>query len=125
MRLILPLSLFLLVACDQEYAELNRATSVDEFEQAPNNEVDILWVIDDSTSMKEEQAAVVAAGADFIAALDGADMNFHLGIITTDGDSTNPKAGVLLGSPPYLDSTCRDEDGDPCWRPCGGPSAKP
>lgn len=99
--------LLLLAACDQEYDNLNLASRTQEFDQAPSNTVDILWVIDDSTSMKEEQAAVRAAGADFVAQLESADMDFHLGVITTDGDSTNTKTGVLLGSPPYLTSECR------------------
>lgn len=101
--------LLLLAACDQEYDKLNLASRTQEFDQAPSNTVDILWVIDDSTSMKEEQAAVRAAGSDFVAQLESADMDFHLGVITTDGDSTNTKTGVLLGSPPYLTSECRAE----------------
>ncbi len=112
MRLALASTLVLaLVGCDQDYGTA-RTETTDEFDQAPSNKVDILWVIDDSTSMKEEQAAVKAAGADFIAELDDADMDFHIGLITSDGDSTNSKASVLLGTPNYLTSACRD-DGNP------------
>lgn len=111
MRPALSFSLAIgLLACD-DGVSLNRAVKTDTFDQAPSNKVDILWVIDDSTSMKEEQAAVKAAGADFIAQLETADMDFHLGLITTDGDSTNTKASVLLGTPAVLTSECRD-DGD-------------
>ena len=83
--MVLPLFLF---ACDTDVS-INQITVSDEFDQAPSNAVDILWVIDDSTSMKEEQAAVRAAGADFLAVLESADMDFQIGLITTDGDSTN------------------------------------
>ncbi len=97
------------LACS-EYGT-SRILETDEFDQAPSNMVDILWVIDDSTSMKEEQAAVVAAAEDFIGVLEVEDMDFHLGVITTDMDSTNQMAGRLLGNPPYLTSECRT-DGD-------------
>ncbi len=90
----------------------NRIRQTDEFDQAPSNMVDILWVIDDSTSMMEEQAAVVAAAEDFLTQLETEDMDFQLGIITTDMDSTNQMSGRLLGNPPYLSSECR-LDGDP------------
>lgn len=93
----------------------SRIQVTDEFDQAPSNMVDILWVIDDSTSMKEEQAAVVAAAEDFIGVLEVEDMDFHLGIITTDMDSTNQMAGRLLGNPAYLTSECRlDGDASDC-----------
>ncbi|MSQ02260.1 MAG: hypothetical protein EXR71_10290 [Myxococcales bacterium] len=101
----------LLIACEQD-VNVAQVTVSDEFDQAPSNAVDILWVVDDSTSMKEEQAAVRAAGQDFLEVLESADMDFQIGLITTDGDSTNTKAGRLLGTPAVLDSSCR-EDGDP------------
>ncbi len=44
----------LLTACGSEQ-QVAFQTNVDTFAQAPNNEVDILWVIDDSNSMSEEQ----------------------------------------------------------------------
>ncbi len=90
---------------------LSRIRQTDEFDQAPSNMVDILWVIDDSTSMMEEQAAVVAAAEDFLTQLETEDMDFQLGVITTDMDSTNQMSGRLLGNPPYLTSECR-VDGD-------------
>lgn len=109
MRLALATTLTLvLVGCDQDYGTA-RAQKTDDFDQAPSNQVDILWVIDDSTSMKEEQAAVQAAGADFIAELDNADMDFHIGLITTDGDSTNAKASSLLGTPTFLTADCKED----------------
>ncbi len=106
MRLSVALLPLALVACDTGY-NINRVPLTEEFDQAPSNKVDILWVIDDSTSMTEEQASVKAAGVDFLEQLETADMDFHLGVITTDGDSTNTKAGVLLGTPAYLTSECR------------------
>ena len=110
MRSLLPLCL-LLAACS-DVNDLKRLTTSDEFEQAPDNSVDILWVIDNSVSMQNEQEAVAAGTSDFVENLEKGDMDFHLGVITTDVDDVNANAGVLLGNPQVLTSTCR-EDGDP------------
>ncbi len=110
MRSLLPLVL-LLAACS-ETSKLTRLSTSDEFQQAPDNSVDILWVIDNSVSMQNEQEAVASGTSDFVENLEKGDMDFHLGVITTDVDDVNPNAGVLLGNPQVLTSTCRD-DGDP------------
>jgi hypothetical protein len=99
LRLLLPLPL-LLVACNDN--EVHRASTTDEFQQAPSNQVDILWVIDNSVSMQNEQSNVALGAEDFIGNLESTDMDFHLGIITTDVDRTNDNAGVLLGNPKVL-----------------------
>jgi hypothetical protein len=95
--------LLALVGCNEQ--NLNRRIETDTFNQAPSNQVDILWVIDNSRSMAEEQASVAASAQDFVSNLESSGMDFHLGVITTDVDSINPDAGVLLGSPPVLDAT--------------------
>ncbi|MES2642817.1 MAG: hypothetical protein V4850_25260 [Myxococcota bacterium] len=95
------LALVLLAAgCNQ--TEIHRASNTDEFEQAPSNLVDILWVIDNSKSMGAWQSSVARGAEDFTANLETTSMDFHLGVITTDVDRTNPYAGVLLGQPPVL-----------------------
>lgn len=94
MRVFLPL--VLLVGCNQQ--EFNRASTTDEFQQAPSNLVDILWVIDNSVSMINEQAAVALGAEDFTINLESTEMDFHLGVITTDVDRTNATSGVLLGA---------------------------
>ncbi|MES2643245.1 MAG: hypothetical protein V4850_27425 [Myxococcota bacterium] len=98
MRALLPL--LLLVGCSDN--EFTRASKTDEFQQAPSNLVDILWVIDNSVSMINEQAAVALGAEDFTANLESTAMDFHLGVITTDVDRTNGTAGVLLGEPKVL-----------------------
>lgn len=113
MRPLLFLSL-LMVACS-ESTKLTRLGASDEFQQAPDNKVDILWVVDNSVSMQNEQEAVAAGTADFVANLEKGDMDFHLGVITTDVDDNNANAGVLLGNPQVLTSACReDEDPSDC-----------
>lgn len=97
-------SFFLMVlfatACNEN--EFKRASNTEEFLQAPSNQVDILWVIDNSTSMINEQEAVALGAEDFIANLETTEMDFHLGVISTDVERTNPTAGVLLGNPQVL-----------------------
>ncbi|MFN7142203.1 MAG: hypothetical protein ACK4YP_00380 [Myxococcota bacterium] len=96
----LPPVLLLLTACNDN--GFSRASRTDEFFQAPSNLVDILWVIDNSVSMINEQEAVAAGAEDFIANLENTEMDFHLGVLNTDVDRSNPNAGVLLGNPPVL-----------------------
>lgn len=95
--------LLLLAACnDQDFA---RREETDTFSQAPSNEVDILWVVDNSHSMSEEQASVSAGAGEFVGNLEATGMDFHLGVVTTDVDASNVDAGALLGNPPVLDSS--------------------
>lgn len=68
---------------------------VDEaFEQAPLPEVDILWIVDDTASMAEEQAALAEGFAAFLASLESAELAYQVGVITTDADDA-----VLRGDP--------------------------
>lgn len=104
MRSFLPLLILsgAISACND--TEFKRASRTDEFWQAPSNEVDILWVIDNSVSMQNEQEAVATGAEDFITHLESTEMDFHLGVITTDVSRDNPTSGVLLGSPQVLTS---------------------
>lgn len=100
MRTLLPL--LMMVGCSD--TEFTRLSATDEFLQAPSDMVDILWVIDNSVSMINEQEAVSLGAEDFIANLESTEMDFHLGVMTTDVDRSNPTAGVLLGEPQVLTS---------------------
>ncbi len=70
---------------------------VEVFHQEPLPRVDVLWVIDDTSSMKDEQAAVADAFDGFIDALDQLELSWQVGVVTTDG--TGPAAGLLQGNP--------------------------
>ena len=59
--------------------------------------MDILWVIDDTSSMRDEQAALQDAFADFATGLEALDLSWQVGFITTDISDAN--AGTLLGDP--------------------------
>jgi hypothetical protein len=80
-----------------------------------NKDVDILFVIDNSGSMGEEQALLAANVGAFINVLeqDGVDANYRIGITTTDNGnpwcpsgSTTPEAGQLVLS------SCKDRIND-------------
>ncbi|HGG58081.1 MAG TPA: VWA domain-containing protein, partial [Nannocystis exedens] len=72
-----------------------------------NREVDVLFVIDNSGSMAEEQALLAANFEAFVDELDAVDANYRIGIITTDnGNPRDPKA-VFDGGELRL-SSCQD-----------------
>lgn len=103
----LPEALVLLVllgACSEN--EIHRASATDVFFQQGNDEVDVLWVVDDSVSMSQEQDLVSAGFSRFVSAIDAAEvtMDLHVGVVTTDMDPSNPDAGRLLGTPAWLTS---------------------
>ncbi len=108
MRPALTLSLSLLgltlaAGCDVE-SSFSRRQYTDLFHQEPKDEVDILWVVDNSESMEAEQARLARRFDDFIEYMDEVEtmMDFHLGVVTTDISDDNPDAGLLLGEPKVL-----------------------
>jgi len=80
-------------------------TVVQEFSQnEDNNQVDILWVIDNSGSMADEQNAIAANFESFIDAFLTNSSDYKMGITTTDTDYLNHD-GEFQGTVPVLDST--------------------
>lgn len=78
----------------------------EEFVQDPLPDVDILWVVDDTRSMAEEQEALVAAADEFSSALADAGVSWQLGVTTTD--VVNEGAGELRGNPWILTPSADD-----------------
>lgn len=77
------------VAC-VEY-ELDRRTVVDSYVQSSRAAgVDILWVVDDSASMFEEQEQLAAYTSHFTDYLTRVPVDFQLGVITTDMSADAP-----------------------------------
>ena len=80
---------------------------LDDFIQEGNNATDILFVVDNSCSMSEEQSALGANFASFLQIIDSLDMDFHLGVVSTDiGDS-----GQLQGTTPLITPNTPDPEG--------------
>jgi hypothetical protein len=81
---------------------IGRFGTGDQFTQEGGHRVaDVLCVIDNSGTMSEEQSSLQAGLPAFIETLLKADVDFHLGVITTDVSDPDT-AGVLLGSPTVL-----------------------
>lgn len=70
---------------------------VDEFVQTSGQEVDVLFVIDNSGSMSEEQDNLAENISDFIRGADQFQNDFQLGVVKTEADGEN--AGQLVGEP--------------------------
>lgn len=72
--------------------------------------VDILFIIDNSGSMLDDQQQLADNFARFIeeASQGNGSVDFHIGITSTDVISTGAAAGRLLGNPTFLENTTRD-----------------
>jgi hypothetical protein len=111
----LPL-LVLLASCVQyglrdEDTFYRAPVSVTEtFRQEAAPKVDILWVIDNTGSMSEEQEALAESFAAFIEALEGESILWQLGVITTD--VSDDQAGRLQGNPWIITSDAQDPESD-------------
>jgi len=101
---ILAVALVALAAGCSPENSVDRNAHTDTFLQEPVADVDILWVIDNSVSMASEQQLVADGFESFISTIEDTNINFQIGVVTTDMDATNPDAGVLLGEPAYLTS---------------------
>ncbi len=81
-------------------------TVEDDFIQ-PASRIDVLWVIDNSSSMQQEQARVVAGISTFFTSFDALGVDYHMGVITTD--IVQPQySGSLVGDPRYIDASTAD-----------------
>ena len=100
--LSLCISAALLGACTTEYDGLSVQSTLDVWYQEPTDQVDILWVIDNSNSMGAEQDTLATGFQSFALELENTGTDFHLGVITTTflyGDSDR---GKLIGEPSYI-----------------------
>jgi len=74
----------------------------DSFLQAGDLMVDILWVIDNSASMIDEQAALPQLAGPFIDALDQLGLDYHLAVATTDMNTFQGPESIMDASTPLL-----------------------
>ncbi len=78
-----------------EYGYTQR-TNTDVFQQVRRNTVDVLMVVDNSCSMWEEQDKLAANFSSFIGAFEGVDVDWQMGVVTTDMADEN-YSGRFLG----------------------------
>lgn len=101
-----PLLLLATTSCKPDN-ELVRRSHIDTFYQNPTDAVDVLWVIDNSLSMADEQAEVADKFSQFISGIESSQLDFHIGVVTTDMESPAGR-GQLIGDPPYLTNETKD-----------------
>lgn len=75
--------------------------------QNPPTEVDILLVVDDSGSMSDEQQKLSEGFEDFVVFFDVADVDYHIGVVTTDMD-TDPGLLKEAGGVRVIDRDTED-----------------
>ena len=70
---------------------------VERVQQSVPEQVDVLWVIDNSGSMADEQAALIGAFPSFIRYFADSGLDWHIGVVTTDADAPG-EGGKLQGA---------------------------
>jgi len=86
--------------------ELEPPTIQDEFIQRSAVASDILFIVDDSTSMSQEQTALMTNFSYFAQFIMNSGLDWHVGVLRGDLSQNTP--GELVGSPTYIDSTTLD-----------------
>lgn len=97
-RFTVALACLWLMGCSQQkFGVLDNDTS---FNQTPtyNNKVDILWVVDDSTSMSPFQQKIAQEVPNFVSALKATGMDFHMGVTSMDCSSTGEKGRLVAAA---------------------------
>ncbi len=112
------LTLLFVAACDDGSTVFTPGFSVDpdfrreHFVQPQPQDVDVLWVIDTSCSMLDEQEALATNGPNFFEFFLDADVPFHIGSTSTNVDEADSQGldGQLAGEPGYLTMDTPDLD---------------
>lgn len=99
-RLLPALSLLAVLACNND-SKLNRVSHTDTFYQELSNEVDILWVIDNSVSMGDEQEELANRFGEFITAMGDVGLDWQIAVVTTDMEESD-ESGRIQGGPLIL-----------------------
>ena len=90
--------------------DLSTPVQNDRIVQVTVPSVDVLWVIDNSCSMYEEQTALTSNFANFMSYFEGSGLDYHVGVISTDMDDPDHR-GILQQSATgdyFIDETTSD-----------------
>lgn len=105
-RLCSALVLLALAACSNDHLVPIEEEIVEAFQQLEGDGgVDVLFVIDDSCSMEDEQVLLGSAFDSFIAAFLATGADYQLGVTTTD---VGMRQGRLVGSTPIITPETED-----------------
>lgn len=87
-------------------AGTTNSQQTDIFQQLVDNKVDILWVVDDSGSMSEEQTQLANNFASFIGFADTLGVDYQVGVTTTEiNDAVSGKIWSCNGHPKIITPT--------------------
>ena len=101
-RSTLPVICLLLLACS-DYG-VTRSIERDAILQDDGNlEVDVVWVMDNSGTMSEEQDNVVANLSEFVDVLDGFGADWQVGVVTTNVESAGGQIVAPIVTPYVAD----------------------
>jgi hypothetical protein len=95
---------WLLAGCGMENGFLP-PHQTEVFYQSPDEQVDILFVVDDSGSMAEEQAALAAGFSTFLAELEASSTAYRIALVSTSQDASDLDRTEFVGDPPVLNPT--------------------
>ncbi len=99
--------LSLMMSCGNKKFDIKSQTRAFKGYVEVNNKVDILWVLDNSSSMERHQELLSQQVDFFMKSILKGNYDFHIGVIHTDmTPSKGP--GVLLGNPSVLTSSTSD-----------------
>lgn len=98
-----------LMACDQSVNFDLPATS-NNFGQTVtyNNKVDILWIVDNSSSMLKHQNSLSTQVPDLVSRLNSLKMDYQMAVVTTSLGGTSPDGGKFIGTPKYVTNKTSD-----------------
>jgi len=104
-RILLAIGGSLLLSCS-EYGYTSKIQT-DVFQQVRRNTVDILLVVDNSCSMWEEQDKLAANFEHFITAFSGVDVDWQIGVVSTDTFRAEVPGALLGGSDEVVLEACK------------------
>ncbi|MDP2313078.1 MAG: hypothetical protein Q8P41_09255 [Pseudomonadota bacterium] len=93
--------------------DLASKEQVDRITQVTIPAVDVLWVIDNSCSMEEEQRALRDNFSSFMQYFTGSGLDYHVGVVSTDMDNRQESGKLILDSARdsrYIDDTMSEEE---------------
>ncbi|MES2964255.1 MAG: hypothetical protein V4760_10220 [Bdellovibrionota bacterium] len=89
------------IGCSQQQFGLDSQSQEFGNKIAYNTEVDVLWVIDTSSSMDKHQALLAAQVGSFVDSLNKTGLNYRIAVTTMDMSASGAK-GKFLGTPAVL-----------------------
>lgn len=73
---------------------VTKIAKTDTFSGAADPKADFVWVVDNSSSMQQEQSAVSSAANTFFSALSNKRLDYRIGVITTDSSTLRTAGGT-------------------------------